>query len=214
MELAALLRRLGALVLVAVACPVALFGGALLGCATRGLSASCAIDGILVSPVLLAGAGLGEPPPRAPTGLGFVMLAVLPGMVAIPVVASIAGNPVPIDPVQGVIATLWFMPPVLIGYGVGRGLARLRARPGRVGRTRPRLRPPRGEADPAIPHRPGGQRPSDWIPTGVACSPATVACIPTTVGRGGPVRRPKRSPLVPFDLAPRASRFRWASLAA
>ena len=128
-EFGALVRRLAALVVVAVACPIALFGGALLGCATQGLSASCAIDGILVSPVLLAGAGLGASLlARGWTGLGFVMLGVLVGMLAIPVVASAAGNPVPIDPVQGVIATVWFMPPVLIGHGVGRGLTRLRAR--------------------------------------------------------------------------------------
>ena len=128
-EFGALLRRLAALVVVAVACPIALFGGALLGCAAQGLSASCAIDGILVSPVLLAGAGLGASLlARGWAGLGFVMLGVLVGMLAIPVVASAAGNPVPIDPVQGVIATVWFMPPVLIGHGVGRGLTRLRAR--------------------------------------------------------------------------------------
>jgi hypothetical protein len=127
--LGTLVRRLAALLIVAVACPVALFGGALLGCATRGLSASCAIDGILVSPVLLVGAGLGASLlASGRTGLGFVLLGVLVGMVAIPVLASVAGNPVPIDPVQGVIATIWFTPPVLIGHGVGRGLARLRAR--------------------------------------------------------------------------------------
>ena len=123
-----LMRRLAALVIVAVACPVALFGGALLGCATQGFSASCAINGVLVSPVLLVFAGFGASlVTRGWVGMGFVILGVLVGMVAIPIVASIAGNPVPIDPVQGVIATIWFTPPVLIGYGVGRGLARLRA---------------------------------------------------------------------------------------
>ena len=128
-EVGVLLRRLAALAVVAFACPIALFGGALLGCAARGLSASCAIEGILVSPVLLAGAGLGTSLlARGWTGVAFVMLGVLVGMFAIPVVASVAGNPVPIDPVQGVIAILWFMPPVLLGHGVGRGLARLRAR--------------------------------------------------------------------------------------
>ena len=133
--LGTLVRRLAALLIVAIACPVALFGGALLGCATRGLSASCAIDGILVSPVLLVGAGLGTSLlASGRTGLGFVLLGVLVGMVAIPVVASVAGNPVPIDPVQGVIATIWFTPPVLIGHGVGRGLARLRARSRGTGR--------------------------------------------------------------------------------
>lgn len=128
-EVGALLRRLVALVLVAVACPVALYGGALLGCATQGISASCAIDGILVSPILLVGAGLAASVlAHGRAGLAFVILGVLMGMLAIPVVASVAGNPVPIDPVQGVIATIWFMPPVLIGHGAGRGLARLRAR--------------------------------------------------------------------------------------
>jgi hypothetical protein len=125
---AGLTRRLAALMIVAVACPVALLGGALLGCATQGFSASCAIDGVLVSPVLLVFAGLGASlVTRGWVGMGFVILGVLVGMIAIPIVASIVGNPVPIDPVQGVIATIWFAPPVLIGYGVGRGLARLRA---------------------------------------------------------------------------------------
>ena len=127
-EVGRLLRGLAALALVAVACPVALFGGALLGCAAQGLSTSCAINGVLVSPVLLVFAGLvASLLTRGWVGLGFVILGVLAGMVAIPIVASIAGNPVPIDPVQGVIATIWFMPPVLIGYGLGRGLTRLRA---------------------------------------------------------------------------------------
>jgi len=126
-----LMRRLAALVIVAVACPVALFGGALLGCATQGFSASCAINGVLVSPVLLVFAGLGASlVTRGWVGMGFVILGVLVGMASIPIVASVAGNPVPIDPVQGVIATIWFMPPVLIGYGAGRGVARLRARSG------------------------------------------------------------------------------------
>lgn len=128
-EVEALLRRFAALVVVAAACPIALFGGVLLGCATRSLNISCAMDGILVSPVLLAGAGFGASLlARGWAGLGFVILGVFVGMVAIPVVASLAGNPIPIDPVQGVIATVWFMPPVLLGHGLGRGLARLRAR--------------------------------------------------------------------------------------
>jgi hypothetical protein len=128
-EVGALLRHVAALVVIAAACPVALFGGVLMGCASRDLSATCAFDGVFVSPVLLAGGGLlasGLASGRA--GLGFVILGVLAGMAAIPVVASLAGNPVPIDPVQGVIAAVWFMPPVLLGHGVGRGLARLRSR--------------------------------------------------------------------------------------
>ncbi|MFH1474955.1 MAG: hypothetical protein ABIG85_03760 [Chloroflexota bacterium] len=138
-DLATLLRRLAALLVVAVACPLALFGGALLGCATQGLTRSCAVDGILlVAPILLPGAGLGASLlARGRAGLGFVILGVLVGMLAIPVVASIAGNPVPIDPVQGMFATVFFLPQVLIGHGVGRGLSRLRARPRRTGGVGP-----------------------------------------------------------------------------
>jgi hypothetical protein len=135
-ELRTLLRRLAALVVVAVACPLALFGGALVGCATHGFSATCAVDGILVSPPLLAGAGLvAGLLARGRAGFGFVLVGVLAGMVAIPVVATLAGNPVPIDPMQGVIATVFFMPPVLLGYGVGRGLARLLSRSRGTGGT-------------------------------------------------------------------------------
>lgn len=52
-----MIRDIAALLLVAVACPAALFGGALLGCAAQGLTASCALTGILVSPILLLAAG-------------------------------------------------------------------------------------------------------------------------------------------------------------
>jgi hypothetical protein len=129
LQVGRLWRNLAALALAAVACIVALFGGALLGCAAQGMTPSCATDGILVSPVLLFGAGIGASLlARGWIGLSVVAIGVLVGMAAIPIVASIAGNPVPIDPVQGVIATIWFMPPVLVGYGTGRGVARLRAR--------------------------------------------------------------------------------------
>ena len=122
-------RRLVALLIVAVACPLALFGLAAVGCAAQGFSPSCAVNAVLVSPVLLILAGLvASLATGGWVGMGFVILGVLVGMAAIPIVSSMAGNPVPIDPVQGVIATIWFMPPVLIGYGAGRGLARLLAR--------------------------------------------------------------------------------------
>lgn len=129
-ELETLLRRFAALAVVAIACPLAFFGGAHVGCATQGLTRSCAGEGVLlVVPVLLIGAGLlASMLAHGWTGLGFVVLGVVGGTLAIPVVASVAGNPVPIDPVVGVFAAIFFLPPALIGYGIGRGLARLRAR--------------------------------------------------------------------------------------
>lgn len=120
---------MAALLLVAVACPAALFGGAMLGCAAQGLTTSCAMTGILISPPLLVGAGaVAGILTRGWPGLGFVTFGVFLGMLGIPIVASAAGNPVPIDPAQGVIAMIWFLPPVALGYGIARGVARLVAR--------------------------------------------------------------------------------------
>lgn len=127
-SLAALARGPVAFLVVAGACPLALFGGALVSCATRGLTASCALEGILVSPIVLVAAGaIAALLIRGWAGLTLVVAAVIAGMVSIPLLASAAGNPVPIDPVQGVIATIWFLPPVMIGYAVARGVARLAA---------------------------------------------------------------------------------------
>jgi hypothetical protein len=121
-----LVRDLAALVLVAASCPAALFGGALLGCAAQGFTSSCALNGILVSPPLLLATGIVAAWLTSGwAGLGIVAAGVLAGMIAIPLLAAAAGNPVPIDPVQGVFATFWFFPPVALGYGIGRGIARL-----------------------------------------------------------------------------------------
>jgi hypothetical protein len=128
-------RNLAALALAAVACLVAL-GGALLGCAAQARLLVRDRRHPRVSRAFFV-AGLGASlATRGWVGLSFVILGVIVGMAAIPIVASLAGNPVPIDPVQGVIATIWFMPPVLIGYGAGRGGARLRARSHGAGRPR------------------------------------------------------------------------------
>jgi len=133
-EAGMIVRRLAAILVVAASCPLALFGGALLGCATQGLTARCALDGILVSPILLAAAGMvAGLLVRGWGGLGLATLGVLLGMITIPLIATAIGNSVPIDPVQGVIATAWFLPPVLIGYGVGRVVARAVIRPRRQG---------------------------------------------------------------------------------
>ncbi len=119
-------RDLAALVVVAVACPVALFGGALLTCAAQGLTPTCALNGILVSPVILLAAGVvAGILTRGWPGLGFVTVGVVLGLIAIPLLAQAAGNPVPIDPVQGVFALIWFLPPVALGYGLARGTARV-----------------------------------------------------------------------------------------
>ena len=126
------LRDLAALVLVAVTCPIALFGGALVSCAAQGLTTECALNGILVSPILLLAAGaLAGILTRGWPGLGFVVFGVVAGLVAIPLLTAADGNPVPVDPFSGLLALLFFMPPVVLGYGIARGVARLvtRSRP-------------------------------------------------------------------------------------
>ena len=53
-----LLRDLVALVVVAVACPIALFGGSMLGCVGQGFTSACALNAAYISPVLLIASGL------------------------------------------------------------------------------------------------------------------------------------------------------------
>ena len=128
-------RDVAALVVAAVACPAALFAGALLGCASQGLTSACAMQGAAIgSPIILFAAGvLAGLLTYGWTGLLFVSIGVVAGMISIPVIATAIGNPVPLDPVQGVIATFWFFPPVTLGYGVVRGIARLLPSRGRGG---------------------------------------------------------------------------------
>jgi len=121
-----LARGLAALVVIALACPGALLAGALLGCASQGFDSECAMEGILRSPFILAGAGLAAGLlTRGWRGLGLVLVGVLIGMVAILIVSYLAGNLVLIGPVEGTIATLWFAVPVTLGYGIGRIIGRL-----------------------------------------------------------------------------------------
>jgi hypothetical protein len=120
------LRDLIALVIVAVACPVALFGGSMLGCVGQGFDASCALNAIVISPVLLLACGLvAGLVTRGWTGLLIVFVGTVIGMVAILILSFGVGDPVPVDPIAGSIATTWFFAPVAIGYGIGRLVWRL-----------------------------------------------------------------------------------------
>ncbi len=116
-----LLRDLIALVVVAVACPAALFGGSMLGCVGQGFDASCALNAIVISPVLLLASGLvAGLVTRGWTGLLIVFVGTAIGMAAILLLSFGIGEPVPVDPISGVLATAWFFAPVAIGYGAGR----------------------------------------------------------------------------------------------
>ncbi len=121
-ERAEIVRDLVAILVAAVACPLALFGGALLGCATEGFNAQCAMNGVLVSPPILIAAGVvAAALTRGLWGYVWVFVGVIIGMVLIFVLTYLGGTLLPVDPVTGTIATIWFLAPVSIGYVLGRG---------------------------------------------------------------------------------------------
>jgi hypothetical protein len=62
---------------------------------------------------------------RGWTGLLITFIGTVIGMSTILVLSFGIGDPVPVDPISGVIATVWFFAPVAIGYGAGRLLWRL-----------------------------------------------------------------------------------------
>ncbi len=116
-----LLRDIVALVAVAVACPAALYGGSMVGCVGQGFDASCALNAIFISPILLlAAGGIAGLISRGWTGLLIAFVGTVIGMTSILVLSFGLGEPVPLDPISGVLATIWFFAPVAIGYGIGR----------------------------------------------------------------------------------------------
>jgi len=123
-----MVRNAAAMLLIVVACPSALFGGAVLGCAASSLDVNCALSGVFIEPFLLAAAGfLAALLTRGWWGVFLMFAGVIVGMAALATIAGVIGRPVPIDPVQGFIAAVWFGFPVAVGYGIGRGVMRLLA---------------------------------------------------------------------------------------
>ena len=99
-------------------------------CSTvKGMSATCALNGIFVSPFLLHGAGVvAALLVSGWAGLVLVWAGVAIGMTAILGLTYLVGNLVPIDPFAAFIAWVWFIAPTALGYGIGRGVSRLVAR--------------------------------------------------------------------------------------
>jgi len=115
------LRDWSALAVAAVACPLAVFGGSNLGCVGQGLSSSCALTAVWISPLLLILAGIITGLiTRGWTGLFAVGVGVILGMMSILFLSAAAGRPVPVDFFSGVVATVWFSIPIAVGYGLAR----------------------------------------------------------------------------------------------
>jgi hypothetical protein len=120
------LRDWIALAIAALACPIAVFGGTNIGCVGQGFTSSCAYTAVLISPMLLVIAGiLAGLVTRGWTGMVVVGAGTVIGMFLILLFSYAAGRPVPVDWFSGMVATIWFMAPLLIGYGIARGLVRL-----------------------------------------------------------------------------------------
>lgn len=115
------LRDWIALVLILVVVPLSVFGGTNIGCIGQGLSQSCAAQAVLLSPLVLMIAGfIAGLITSGWTGLLVVGVGQIAGQFVILVMSYIAGRPVPIDPFNAIIATLWFGVPIAIGYGAAR----------------------------------------------------------------------------------------------
>ena len=122
-----LLRDLVAVVLVALACPIAVFGGSAAACiGGEGFVSECALNGVWIAPLMLVAAGfVAGLVTRGWTGLLLVFVGTVIGMTSILVLSFAVGRPVPVDLFSGAIATAWFLAPIVLGYGAARALHRL-----------------------------------------------------------------------------------------
>jgi hypothetical protein len=122
------LRNLAVVLLLAAACPAALFAGSMLGCVGRGFTSECALSAIAIAPATLFVAGmLAAVIASGWMGMLLAFVGIILGMITILALSFSVGRPVPLDPISAVIATLWFTLPVMFGYGVARLGARLLA---------------------------------------------------------------------------------------
>jgi lysylphosphatidylglycerol synthetase-like protein (DUF2156 family) len=113
-----------ALVLILVSVPGSVFGGMNLACVGQGLASSCSPQAVLISPLLLLLAGVvAGLITRGWTGLFMVAVGQIAGQVVIVILAYLAGRSVPVDLFSGIVATIWFGAPIVVGYAVGRILA-------------------------------------------------------------------------------------------
>jgi hypothetical protein len=120
------LRDWIALVVVALACPLAVFGGTNIGCVGQGFTSECAYTAVIISPALLVIAGVAAGlVSRGWTGLLIVGIGTVVGMFLILIFSYASGRPVPVDWFSGMVATVWFFGPLAIGYGIGRAAVRL-----------------------------------------------------------------------------------------
>lgn len=115
-----ILRMIGVVVIVAITCPTALFGGALTGCAGEGFNGGCATSASFLAPILLIAVGIiAAVLVRGWRGYALVVVGVVIGMIAIFALSAAAGSILPFDLITGTLWTLWFLAPVTLGWVFG-----------------------------------------------------------------------------------------------
>jgi hypothetical protein len=111
---------IAAVAIVAIACPTALFGGALTGCAGGGFNGGCATSASFLAPMLLIAVGIiAAILVRGWRGFALVVLGVILGMIAIFALSAAGGSILPFDLITGTLWTLWFLAPVTLGWVFG-----------------------------------------------------------------------------------------------
>ncbi len=125
-----LLRDVIAFLVVVLACPIAVWGGSMLGCVGQpGQFTACAMNAFFIGPPMLMVAGaIAGTSSRGWTGLLITGIATLVGMLSILVLAMLVGRPVPIDWFSAVVSTIWFSGPIILGYGLARLVTHIRRR--------------------------------------------------------------------------------------
>jgi hypothetical protein len=115
-----MLRMIAAFVVVAVACPVTLFGGAIAGCAGGGFNGGCATSASFLAPLFLMAVGVvSSILVRGWRGYLLTVVAVVVGMIAIFVLSAMEGTVLPFDLITGTLWTLFFLAPVTLGWVFG-----------------------------------------------------------------------------------------------
>jgi hypothetical protein len=115
-----IIRMIAVVVVVAVACPLTLFGGALVGCAGSGFNGGCATSASFLAPLFLMAIGvIAAFLVRGWRGYLLVVAAVVVGMMAIFVLSAMQGTVLPFDLISGALWTLFFLAPVTLGWVFG-----------------------------------------------------------------------------------------------
>lgn len=120
-------RDLIALIVVMVACPLAVFGGANVGCVGHtSFEGTCAVTVIFLSPLILFVAGtIAGLSTTGWTGLLVTLVGMVIGMFLILVASEVSGDPVPLDWFSALVASVFFGAPIVAGYGAGRLVSRI-----------------------------------------------------------------------------------------